>query len=177
MKPSLIFILFTFFIGSDAFTQTKAKPLPANVVLSGAYSKAAKEHKKVLLIFHASWCGWCRKMEASLNDATVKPLIDKNYVTAYLDVLENIKDKSLENAGAVDSLTHYDGKDSGLPFWTVLDKNRNVLAKSEDKLGGNIGCPASEAEVRAFIQILKQTSLLSEGELKLIAVRFRRNEE
>jgi len=46
----------------------------ADEILKPVYAQAARENKKVLLIFHASWCGWCRKMDASLRDNNIQPL-------------------------------------------------------------------------------------------------------
>ena len=48
-----------------AFSATKAQePVQsAKEILSEAYSLAAKENKKVFIMFHASWCGWCHRMD------------------------------------------------------------------------------------------------------------------
>ena len=42
--------------------------------------------------------------------------------------------------------------------------------------GENSGCPASEKEVAYFINVLKETSSLTETELTIIQKRFRENE-
>ena len=154
-----------------------AQPPSAEEVLQQAYAKAAKENKKVLLIFHASWCGWCRKMDASLDDASVKPLIDKNYEIAHLTVYESAAKKSLENVGALEWLTKNGGAQKGLPYWFVLDKQGAVLADSQFKPGDNAGCPASAEEVAYFIKVLKKTSSISEEDLDVISKRFRKNEQ
>ena len=159
----------------------KAKAQPsvpsADDVLKEAYAKAANGNKKVLLIFHASWCVWCRKMDSSLNDATIKPGIDKNYEIVHLTVYESPNKKTLENPGALDFLTKNGGADKGIPYWFVLDKNGTVLADSQLKPGQNSGCPATKEEVDYFISVLKKTSSLKEDELEKIRARFRRNEE
>ena len=86
MKTYLTVIL-TLTLSYTALAQST--PQPAETIMKEAYAKAAKENKKVLLIFHASWCSWCRKMEASINDPACSKAFDGNYVIAYLDVLEN----------------------------------------------------------------------------------------
>lgn len=53
---------------------------PASEILDAAYKTAAKEKKNVFVIFHASWCVWCHKMDTAMNDASVKAFFDKNYV-------------------------------------------------------------------------------------------------
>ena len=157
--------------------QAKAQTPTANEVLQPVYAKAAKENKKVLLIFHASWCGWCRKMDSSLADAAVKPLIEKNYEIAHLTVYESPDKKSLENPGALEWLTKNGGAQQGLPYWFVLDRSGTVLANSQFKPGDNAGCPASEEEVAYFISVLKKTSPLTEKQLEVVRARFRKNEQ
>ena len=163
--------LFVFF-----FCKAQDRVASAEEVLKRAYTQAAGENKNVLLIFHASWCGWCHKMDTSLNDKMVKPLVDKNYVTAHLTVYESKDKKDLENPGALEFLAKQGGADEGIPYWLVLDKKGTVLATSEFEPGRNSGCPASEKEVAYFIGVLKKTSSLKEEELKVIAKRFRMNE-
>src|SRR5690349_3310427 len=94
--------------------QTQKSTPTADAVLQTAYAKATKEGKAVLLIFHASWCGWCRKMDASLQDPAVKSLFDKTYVIAHLTVYESPGKKALENPGALDFLTQNGGADKGI---------------------------------------------------------------
>jgi len=149
----------------------------ADEVLQLAYTQAAKERKNVLLIFHASWCGWCIKMDSSLQDTNVKPLIDNNYVTAHLTVYESPNKKGLENPGALEFLTKLGGADQGLPYWMILDKDGKLLADAQYKPGENSGCPAAEVEVAHFINVLRKTSSLNEAQLKVIEKRFRKNDE
>lgn len=168
-------VLSFFFLSFFCFAQTKMPP--AEEVLGKAYAQAARENKNVLLIFHASWCGWCHKMDTSLNDKGVKPLIDKSYVTTHLTVYESKRKTELENPGALEFLTKHGGADQGIPYWLVLDKNGKVLANSEYAPGRNTGCPASEQEVAYFISVLRKTSSLNDEELKVIEKRFRKNEQ
>src|SRR6516162_5633327 len=84
-------------------------PLPADQILQEAMQLAAKEKKNVLIIFHASWCGWCHKMDSSMNDKSCKKFFDDNYVTRHLVVDETKDKKNLENPGAVELRTKYHG--------------------------------------------------------------------
>ena len=182
MKANHLVCALMLLISSAALAQTTVPT--SETVLNNAYAQAGKEHKKVLLIFHASWCGWCRKMEASLNDPLCKKMFDDNYVTAYLDVMEHTGKENLENAGSLDVLKKYDGDKSGLPFWLILDAKGTVLANSEMKPDGataakpedNVGCPASEKEVAYFTSVLKATSNLTVGDLDIIHKRFLLNQ-
>lgn len=176
LLPALLFISIT-----SAFAQ-KA-PLSAEEIMKDAFASAKNQNKKVLVMFHASWCGWCHKMDTSLNDVSVKKFFDDNFVIRHLVVFESKGKSNLENPGALEMITKYEGKDQGIPFWLIFDKDENFLADSRMKqtVNGveklqNTGCPASKAEVDYFIEVLKKTTYLKEDELEKIRIRFRRNE-
>ncbi len=182
MKKLLVLLaVFSFAFMATGFAQTTMPT--SESVLKQAYAQAGKENKKVMLIFHASWCGWCKKMEASLNDPTCKKFFDDNYVIATLDVMEQPAKASLENPGSLDVLKKFKGEKSGLPFWLILDANGTLLADSQmrpagaslDTPGESMGCPASEKEVAYFIGLLKKTSNLNDEQLATIAKRFAQN--
>jgi thioredoxin-related protein len=146
----------------------------AENVMQTAYEQAKKENKKVLLIFHASWCGWCKKMEEAIMDETCKDFFNKNYVITYLTVQESTSNKALENAGGEIIMDNYGGKGQGLPYWVILDSSGKLLEDAKIQ-GDNIGCPASPDEVEAFIKKLKNTSKPSQKEIKAIRTRFLKN--
>ena len=150
------------------------------MLFRSAYRQAAEQHKNVLVIFHASWCGWCKKMDASLNNSACKKFFDDNYVIVHLTVFESGSKKKLENKGADEILKKYDAFDTGIPFWLVYDKDGNLLGdsfiKSANGKKSNIGCPASKEEVEAFVKILKTSSSLNDAALAVIATVFRKND-
>jgi thioredoxin-related protein len=172
MQRIFLSLLFACFILSTNAQNAET----AGNILKAATKRAAKENKNVLVIFHASWCVWCRKMDASINDLSVKKYFDRNYVITHLVVQESIDKKYLENSGAEKFLEDMGGKDEGLPYWVILDKNGNKLADSEMQPGENTGCPASEKEVAHFKNVLKNTSALTDEEIKVIGKRFSKNQ-
>lgn len=178
---SLLIAGFLFFAMS---VQAQTDIPAANIILKKAVTDAGKQNKKVLLIFHASWCGWCHKMDASLNDLACKKFFDDNFVITHITVMESKGKEDFENAGGKELMEKYNGKDQGLPYWVVLDKSAKLLFDSQEKVtqpdgivkSQNIGCPATEKEVEKFIAILKKTTSLSASQLAIITKRFRENE-
>jgi len=176
LLPALLFISIT-----SVFAQ-KA-PSSAEEIMKEAFTLAKKQNKKVMVMFHASWCGWCHKMDTSLNDPSVKKIFDDNFIIPHLVVFESKGKQNLENPGALEILTKYGDKDQGIPFWLIFDKDEIFLADSRMKktINGveklqNTGCPATKEEVDYFIDVLKKTTELKEDQLEKIRIRFRRNE-
>ncbi|RYZ57894.1 MAG: thioredoxin family protein [Chitinophagaceae bacterium] len=172
-----LFVLLLSLSSLGLLAQTKEQAPTAEAILQPTLAKAKEGGKNVLLLFHASWCGWCRKMDASLADKTIQPLIAKNYEIAHLTVYESQNKKYLENKGALEFLQENGGAEKGLPFWYVLNSEGKVLASSEISQGNNSGCPATEEEVAYFLSVLKKTARLTDAELETIRVRFRQNEK
>ena len=169
--------LFMSVIGVVCGMTILAQSIPtADAILKDARAKAAKENKNVMVIFHASWCGWCHKMDASLNDPSVKDFFDKNYVITHLVINESKDKKNLENPGAEELNKKWGGADQGIPFWVIMDKNGKILADCQKKPGENVGCPAAAEEVEHFVTVLKKTSSITNEQVAAVEKRFRRNE-
>jgi thioredoxin-related protein len=155
--------------------QAQEKPLSTNEILKQASEQAAKENKNVFILFHASWCGWCHKMDTAMNDPSVKDFFEKSFVIKHLVVYESPKNKHLENPGSLDMLTKYKGNDEGIPYWMVFDTKGNMLADSQASPGNNTGCPATKEEVAHFIKVLQRTTSLNSVQLAVIEKRFLKN--
>ncbi len=178
------FVLLVLFVALKpyAFAQTKVKP--ADVIVKEAEAEAAKTNKNVFIIFHASWCGWCHKMDDAMNEETLRSFFDKNYVVVHLTIDESKDKKELENPGAVELRKKYNGDQQGLPYWFILDAHGNFLADARLRTGGtantksvSVGCPATVDEVNYFLRVLKKTSSLNSEQLTLIQKRFLKNSE
>lgn len=155
----------------------------ARTILQDAIAKAAKENKSVFVMFHASWCTWCHKMDASMNDAACSDYFNKNYVIVHLVVDESKDKKDLETPGADAMRTQYNGEGQGIPFWLIFDSKGNLISDSKmhktsdtNDIGENVGCPASGPEVDFFITALKKSAALSAETETKIRERFRLNE-
>jgi thioredoxin-related protein len=136
------------------------KPAPAKDVLAAAVKTATSSDKAVMLIFHASWCGWCHKLDTTMADAEFAKVIGDNYVVTHLDVLEAKKvADSLENPGGNEMLKNLGGEKAGIPYMVFFDgkgtkiADSNIMPKKQ-----NVGYPGSPEEIVAFEKLLRKTS-------------------
>jgi thiol-disulfide isomerase/thioredoxin len=157
--------------------------LSSKEIFEQACKEAKASDKKVFVIFTASWCGWCHRMDKSMEDEVCRKYFDENFVVIHFVVDESADKKDLETPGAAEFRTKYHGDGQGIPFWLVFDKEGNFLADSKMRkegegpdAGQNSGCPANEPEVAYFIDVLKRTTSLNADELQAIYKRFRQNE-
>ena len=167
MKISKILLFLGLLLFQLHFAQEKA-----DVVLNKALSEAKSKNKNVLLMFHASWCKWCHVMEKNMNLPETKPIFDKKFVTAYIDVQEMGEKKKLENPDGEVLMEKYKGKDAGLPFWLVLNPKGEVLADSFNDKNENLGCPSTAEEVDVFVAKLKKSSKMNDKELQTVKQTF-----
>ena len=174
IKQKIMKLLFTTLILCGGFTTIAQNVPTTETILTAAYKEAAAENKNVFVMFHASWCGWCKRMDASMNDVTTKKYFDDSYITVHLTVQENPANKNLENPGAAAFLEKFKGENAGLPFFIVLDKKGTLLGDSFVN-NENLGCPASPDEVASFTNLLEKTSSINEKGLEAITKRFKLN--
>lgn len=136
----------------------KASPPSADYLMKTASAKAGKEGKSVLVIFHASWCGWCHRLDGFMSKTENNAWFEKNFAVVHLDVMEQPAQKALENAGGQDYMKRWGGETAGLPFMVVLSPAGKVLADSMATVNGkksNIGCPWEAPEVSHFMKMMR----------------------
>jgi len=177
---TLFSLLISLLVVCGVFAQ--GQPVSADKILKETLTQAKKEHKKAFILFHASWCTWCRKMDKSMNDEACKALFEKNYVINHIVVLESKDKENLNNPGSMDMLKLYKGDKGGIPFWLIFDENGKLLTDSKtradgvllDDTGSNMGCPSTDQEIADFMIKLKKTSKLNDAELETISTVFKK---
>lgn len=167
MKIKLLSTLVFLLITTISFSQETA-----DAIVDKAYKQATLENKNVFVIFHASWCSWCKKMDQNITNDKTKELFDANFVIVHLRVNESKDKKHLETPGGGDYLVKNNGAKAGLPFWLIFDKDRNLLGNSFGSDGNNMGSPSTKQEVEDFKKTLKKSSNLSDEELEVIGKVF-----
>ena len=161
-----------------SITAALATPPSADDLIAKARTQATAEKKAIYVHFGASWCGWCKRLDAFLERADIKPVFEKYFVPVKLVVQENDKNKALENAGAEAWLNKVGGPE-GLPFSAFLDAKGKMIVNSKmssgnGPAGGNIGFPASSEEIDWFLTMMKRAApKISEEDLNVIEAALR----
>jgi thiol-disulfide isomerase/thioredoxin len=153
----------------------------AEQVLTSAESAAVAQHKPIFLVFGASWCPPCRQMEVFMEDPKIRPILEKYFVLANLNVLEQRgKHPELNSPGSEKLLSDFGGEAMGVPFIVLLDTQGQLLINSNRPVnrkpkGENVGYPALPVEIDWFMTMLRKTILtLTKADADIIEMWLRR---
>lgn len=131
-------------MGPDIF-DPKAK---AEDLIEQAVTQATREEKRVLLLFGANWCPWCRRLHAALTkDAAVQARLKEKFILVFVDA--NTRNDKQRNAAVIakygDPLQH------GLPVFVVLKRDGKQIGTRETaSLAADTDAKVA-ARVRAFL--------------------------
>jgi len=159
MRKIIYRIFVLIFLIIPAVYSQDLKPDSAQNIINHSIIQALSSNKNIIVVFHASWCTWCKWLDIAFESSEIKPIMEKYYIIAKIDVKEfGKKIETLENPSGQKLLGNFGGK-SGLPFLAVLNKNGKMIANSNMMpKNQNIGYPGSKEEIAAFIKLLKKTS-------------------
>ncbi len=175
MKSLSFFLVVFSFAPPAAF----ADPPSADKVLTVAKARAAAEQKTIFVHFGASWCGWCKQLDAFLDRADIKPVFEKYFVPVKLVVMESPTNKLLENPGADVLMEKLGGALAGLPYSAFLDAQGSLIVNSKcpsasNSGNANIGYPNEPAEVDWFVQMMRKAApTMPENDRKTIETALR----
>ncbi len=163
------------FVLAPAILDRPAATAPA--VLKAAGAKAAREDKKVLVLFKASWCRWCRKFDALLADPELRLAWERSYVVARINVRERGELKNLENPGWEAVMKQLRARDDvDVPYMAILDSGGTKLADSlrlgDGPIPSNAGYPSLPQEIAAFVATIERTARFTPVELRVLKTRF-----
>jgi len=131
-----------------AFLRSYQAPhLVADDVLEDALAQAGREDKRVFLHFGAPTSGWSHRLERWLARPEVATILAKEFVECRID--------TQRMTGGAETLTHYRGKSTGIPWFAILDQQGKALADSNAD-SGNIVFPSSGPEIAHFSGMLRK---------------------
>jgi len=91
-----------------------------------AERRAAKAHKRVLVVFGADWCYDCHVLDQAFHQPDVAPLLQKNFQVVHVDIGEDGKKNNSLAAN------YHVPLDKGIPALAVLDADGKLLYSQEN---------------------------------------------
>lgn len=158
-----LFILFVILFSINLTVFAQQKPKSADDILKSALSQATYYNKNVIVIFHSSWCGWCKKLIKIFNGSEISSIINNHFVIAYVDVRERgDMIKLIENPGGHALMSKLGGSNSGIPYYVFMDSKGNILAY-------NNGYPKKQGVPNFVARIKNSAKNIDDGSLNRIS--------
>ena len=95
-------------------------PEEAPSEISAALASAAKDHKRVILVFGGNWCYDCHVLDTTFRSKAIAPLVNANFHVVHINI--GGEDKNLDLAAKYGVPL-----DKGVPALAVLDSDGNVV--------------------------------------------------
>ncbi len=98
----------------------------AHAEIKESEAKAAKQHKRVLLVFGANWCFDCHVLDLAFHRPDLAPLVDANYEVVHVDIgLDGKKNADVAQQFGVPL-------DKGVPSIAIAESNGNVVFRTNN---------------------------------------------
>lgn len=88
--------------------------------ITQSLTEAGKEHKRVLLVFGANWCGDCYALDYGFHQPRIEPLLNSNFKVVHVDVGRYDRNRDLATKYQVDL-------EKGIPSVAVISPQGAVL--------------------------------------------------
>lgn len=98
----------------------------AHVEIREAEEKAAKQHKRLLLVFGANWCFDCHVLDLAFQQPELAPIIASSYEVVHVDIGPDGK-KNADVAQQFDV-----SLDKGVPTLAVVDSDGKVVVTEKN---------------------------------------------
>lgn len=118
----------------------------AKVEIARAVARAKKNHKRVLLVYGANWCGWCHKLhDLFAKDSSIRKILLYEYEVVLVDI--GRFDKHLDIVQGYGA----EIKTEGVPYLTVLGGDGKVVT-NHDTGSLEAGSEHDPSKVRKFLE-------------------------
>jgi len=92
----------------------------AHAEIKEALEKAARGHKRVLVVFGANWCYDCHVLDLAFRRADIAPFLDASFEVVHIDIGQGEKNQDLMKEYGVPV-------ERGIPALAVLDEKGKLL--------------------------------------------------
>jgi len=125
-------------------TDLYASPEKAPAEIRTALASAAKDHKRVILVFGGNWCYDCHVLDATFHSKGIAPLVSANFHVVHVNVGEYDKNLDLADKYQVPLK-------KGVPALVVLDPDGKLVYSQQAGEFEN-STRIGPADVTAFLQ-------------------------
>ena len=101
-------------------SQLYPSPEEAPAEIAVALAAAAKDHKRVLLVFGGNWCYDCHVLDATFRSKQIAPLVDENYHVVHVNVGNYDKNLDLSKKYEIPL-------EKGVPSLAILDPDGKLV--------------------------------------------------
>lgn len=105
-------------------TQLYPPPEEAQAEISSALAKAAKDHKRVLLVFGGNWCYDCHVLDATFRSKEFAPIVNANYHVVHINVGNYDANRDLAQKYEIPL-------DKGVPSLAILDPDGKLVVSQK----------------------------------------------
>ena len=151
-------------ISGTGQTNTPDSPT-ASQLLKDAEATASSQHRNILLVFSASWCAPCHRLQSFLNDPVISPIFDRYFVKLIVDYGEHTDDKRCKDTQGADELIDaLHERETGVPLIVMLNSSGKPIVDSILPVYGrrnnhaNFGYPTSPTEIDWFLEMLRRAA-------------------
>jgi len=97
----------------------------ARVEIKEAEEKAAKDHKRVLIVFGANWCYDCHVLDTAFQRPDLAPVLAASYEVVHVDIGEGNKNQDLMKDFQVP-------RQKGIPALAILESTGKLVVSQKD---------------------------------------------